>query len=46
MRVINKIPIKIFVIIRVVWGAFLVDVGQNPKAFQKWVEPEEETHVA
>ena len=21
------------------------DVGQNPKAFQKWVEPEEETHV-
>ena len=28
------------------WGAFLDDVGQNPKASQKWVEPEEETHVA
>ena len=33
-------------LIRHAWGAFLVDVGQNPKASQKWVKPEEETHVA
>ena len=32
-------------LVRHVWGAFLADVGQNPKASQKWVEPEEETHV-
>ena len=32
--------------IRHAWGAFFADVGQNPKASQKWVEPEEETHVA
>ena len=33
-------------LIRHAWGAFLADVGQNPKASQKLVEPEEETHVA
>ena len=33
-------------LIRHVWGAFLVNVGQNPKASQKWVELEEETHAA
>ena len=33
-------------LIRHAGGAFLVNVGQNPKASQKWVEPEEETHAA
>ena len=33
-------------LIRHAWGAFLADVGQNPKASQKWVELEEETYVA
>ena len=33
-------------LIRHAWGAFLINVGQNPKASQKWVEPEEETHTA
>ena len=32
-------------LIRHMWGASRADVGQNPKASQKWVEPEEETHV-
>ena len=32
-------------LIRHAWGAFLADVGQNPKTSQKWVEPEEETRV-
>ena len=33
-------------LIRHAWGAFLANVGQNPKTSQKWVEPDEETHVA
>ena len=33
-------------LIRQAWGAFLADVGQNPKASQKWVELEEETRVS
>ena len=33
-------------LIRHEWDASLANVGQNPKASQKWVEPEEETHIA
>ena len=33
-------------LIRHAWGAFLVDVRQNPKASQKWVKLVEETHIA